>query len=145
MARALVVVEPHPSIEELLDVASDFARGSGAELLLFHAADKFENDRVREQMREFTGRDHSYRTGIEGAKAFATDLGETLLADDVDFAVAGAFGDKADRIISAVDRHDCTHVFLTARRRSPTGKAVFGDVSQTVLLNASVPVTVVMD
>lgn len=145
MTTALVVVEPHPSLDELIDVASDFSRGSGAELLLFHAADEFETDRVRERMRELTGRDHSYRTGIAGAEEFATDVGEMLVADDVDFRVRGAFGDKEDRILSAIDQHDCTHVFLAGRRRSPAGKAMFGDVTQSVLLNATVPVTVVMD
>lgn len=145
MTRALVVVEPRESIEELLGVASDFARGGGAELVLFHAADKFENDTVRDRMRDLTGREQSYRTGIEGAREFATDLGEAFLADDIDFEVAGAFGDKADRILNAIEQEECDHVFLTGRRRSPTGKAMFGDVTQSVLLNADVPVTVVMD
>lgn len=145
MTRGLVVIEPHPSLKELLDVASDYARGSGAELLLFHAADEFENQEVRQRMRDLTGREQNYRPGIEGSEEFVTDVGEKLLADDIDFTVAGAFGDKSDRILSALDQHDCTHVLLTGRRRSPTGKAMFGDVTQTVLLNAEVPVTVVMD
>lgn len=145
MPRALVVVEPEPRVKELLDVASDFARGSGAQLLLFHVTDTFDGSVVRDQMRELTGIDHNYRSGIEGAEEFAGDLGRELLADDVDFAVEGAFGETAQRIVAAVEEFDCTHVFLTGRRRSPTGKAVFGDTAQEVLLSVDVPVTLVME
>lgn len=143
MPRSLVVVEPQTSVKRLLDVASDFARGSGSELLLFHATDEFETETVREQMREITGADRNYRTGIEGARAFSRDLGESLLANDVDFAVEGAFGDKADRILTAIEEFECNHVFLTADRRSPAGKAVFGDTAQEIILNADVPVTLI--
>lgn len=145
MSRSLVVVEPRPEAKELLDIASDFARGSGSELLLFHATDKFETGRVREQMRELTGTNRNYRPGIEGAKAFAHDFGEALLPDDVDFSADGAFGDKADRILAAAEEFDCDHIFLTGRRRSPTGKAMFGDTPQKVILNADTPVTLVME
>lgn len=145
MTRSLVVVEPRPHVKDLLDVASDFARGSGSELLLFHVADEFETENVREQMREVTGIDSNYRTGIEGARAFAGDLGESLLANDIDFTVEGAFGDKADRILTASEEFDCNHIFMTGRRRSPAGKAVFGDIPQQVILNADVPVTLITE
>lgn len=145
MSRSLVVVEPSPNVADLLDVASDFARGSGSELLLFHATDEFESGKVRDRMQEITGVESSYRTGIEGAKAFAEDLGESLLAADVDFAVEGAFGDKANRILAASEEFECNHILMTGRRRSPTGKAVFGDVSQQVVLNAEVPVTLILE
>ena len=145
MPRSLVVVEPRPEAKQLLDVASDFARGSGAELLLFHATDEFETGTAREQMRELTGTDRNYRPGIDGAKAFARDFGETLLPNDIDFRAEGAFGDKADRILAAAEEFDCNHIFLTGRRRSPTGKAMFGDTPQKVILAADTPVTLVME
>ncbi|MUV56016.1 Universal stress protein family protein [Halogeometricum rufum] len=35
------------------------------------------------------------------------------------------------------------HIVLGGRRRSPAGKAIFGSVTQRVILNADLPVTVV--
>lgn len=145
MTRALVVVEPRQELDRLLDVASDFARGSGSQLLMFHAAGTFEGGDVRDRMQEITGRETKYKTGIEGAKQFARDVGETMLADGIDYTADGAFGDKAEQILSVADDQDVTHIFLIGRRRSPTGKAIFGDTAQDVLLNADVPVTLVMD
>lgn len=49
--------------------------------------------------------------------------------------------DHADAIIDTCEQRDCDHVFIAGRKRSPAGKAVFGDVVQNVLLNAAVPVT----
>ncbi|GGN88428.1 universal stress protein [Haloarcula pellucida] len=144
MTRALVVVEPEQQVLELLDVATDFARGSGSELLLFHVTDTFDSGAVRDKMRELTGVDHNYRAGIEGAESFATYLGEALLPEDVRFSVEGAFGNSADRIVAATEEFDCDHVFLTGRQRTPTGKAVFGDTTQDVILSVDVPVTLVM-
>jgi len=35
-------------------------------------------------------------------------------------------------------------VFLTGKKRSPTGKAVFGDRSQAIILNFDGPVTTLL-
>lgn len=53
-------------------------------------------------------------------------------------------GDPKDVILSTIDEQGIDHVFMGGRRRSPVGKAVFGSVSQGVLLNSDVPVTVVV-
>lgn len=145
MTRALVVVEAQQTVHQLLELASDFARGSGSELILFHVTSAFEGGNTRDRMQEIAGKDEPYRTGIEGAGQFARDLAESVLKDDIDFEVDGAFGEKHEQIVAAAERHDCAHVFLIGRRRSPTGKAIFGDAAQHVVLNVEVPVTLVMD
>lgn len=53
---------------------------------------------------------------------------------DIEAAIASE-GDIDDAILSAADRLNCDHIFLVGRKRSPTGKAIFGDVAQRVLLN----------
>ncbi|GKZ14562.1 hypothetical protein HAL_24430 [Haladaptatus sp. T7] len=49
----------------------------------------------------------------------------------------------ADSILTVSDEADVDRLYLYGRKRSPTGKAVFGSTLQRVLLNATVPVTVV--
>ncbi|WP_407344644.1 universal stress protein [Haloplanus litoreus] len=62
---------------------------------------------------------------------------------NVDAVVAE--GNLADTVHSLVDERDADHVVVAGRRRSPTGKALFGSDVQSIILNATVPVTVTPD
>lgn len=53
-------------------------------------------------------------------------------------------GDPAETIIAVADEIDSDSIALTRRKRSPTGKLLFGSVAQSVLLAAEMPVHVVM-
>lgn len=50
----------------------------------------------------------------------------------------------ADGILDAAEDIDPDQIVMGGRDRSPTGKAVFGSVTQRVVLNAGRPVTVVV-
>ncbi|MFC6724399.1 universal stress protein, partial [Halobium palmae] len=63
---------------------------------------------------------------------------------DVSYDVVAAVGDESDRIFEVAAERDCDHLFLSGRRRSPTGKALFGDRTQRALLNFDGPVTVIL-
>lgn len=69
-------------------------------------------------------------------------------ADDIETGVeveyVGLVGDAADTILDYADNHDARYIVVGPRKKSPTGKALFGSVSQTVLLNANCPVVVTM-
>ncbi|WP_458188422.1 universal stress protein [Haladaptatus sp. NG-WS-4] len=49
----------------------------------------------------------------------------------------------ADAILDVAESEDADRLYLYGRKRSPAGKAVFGSTVQRVVLNASVPVTIV--
>jgi nucleotide-binding universal stress UspA family protein len=49
----------------------------------------------------------------------------------------------ADGILDIAEEHEADHIVMGSRKRSPTGKVIFGSVSQQVLLESPVPVTVV--
>ncbi len=51
-------------------------------------------------------------------------------------------GDPAEAIISAADELDADMIVLAARKRTPTGKVLFGSVTQAVLLGTARPVLV---
>jgi nucleotide-binding universal stress UspA family protein len=51
-------------------------------------------------------------------------------------------GDPAEAIISTADELDADMIVLAARKRTPTGKVLFGSVTQAVLLGTARPVLV---
>ncbi|MBX0324617.1 universal stress protein [Halomicroarcula sp. F13] len=65
--------------------------------------------------------------------------------EERDVAVELAEGSlpPADGILELSTEFDVDHIAMGSRKRSPTGKVVFGSVAQQVLLESDVPVTVV--
>ena len=64
-----------------------------------------------------------------------------VLADaGVDVTLDELSGDPDTRLVEYVRNHDVDVVCVAGRKRSPAGKAVFGSVSQSVMLNVDVPV-----
>lgn len=57
-----------------------------------------------------------------------------------DTITVGLVGNAADEIVRYSDKHDARYIVLRGRKRSPVGKAIFGSVTQSVLLNAKQPV-----
>jgi nucleotide-binding universal stress UspA family protein len=58
----------------------------------------------------------------------------------------GLIGEPSNTIVGYAEEQDARYIVLGPRKRSPVGKAVFGSVAQSVLLNATHPVvTVVSD
>jgi nucleotide-binding universal stress UspA family protein len=70
---------------------------------------------------------------------------EYLRERGIDVELAETRRPPAEGILDIVDASDVDHVAMASRKRSPAGKAVFGSVTQRVLLEATVPVTVVAE
>jgi len=58
----------------------------------------------------------------------------------VEVTPIGRIGDPAAEIVSYADSHDARYVVVSPRRKSQTGKILFGSVAQSVLLEAECPV-----
>lgn len=61
----------------------------------------------------------------------------------VDYTIRGEIGKPEEVIVRVAESIDADRVFVGGRNRSPTGKAVFGSVSQAVMLSSPCPVTFV--
>lgn len=151
MERALVVVDDTDTHRELLEEAGELAQGVGAELVLFSWTTPEEYESDTETLETVEAAEHTSYSGTDAldvAKKFARTMASDVLGDDVPVDVTAAVADDddlAEEILDAADREDCDHVFIVGRRRSPTGKVIFGNVAQRVILNFDGPVTVVMD
>jgi nucleotide-binding universal stress UspA family protein len=89
---------------------------------------------------------HSFIDNPSGASA--TQLAPVRAASDaleeagVDYEVTESSGDPAEALIDTADEVDADLIVIGGRKRSPAGKALFGSVTQTVILNAGRPVMV---
>ena len=87
---------------------------------------------------------HVFTQNEEGATvsqlASARAARDVLKAADVEVSLVGDSGDPDERVVANAERTDADLIAVGGRRRSPTGKAVFGSTSQSVMLTADVPV-----
>ncbi|UPM44436.1 universal stress protein [Halocatena salina] len=145
MEQLLVVVEPTEPSRELVHEAGEVAEAVGAEVLLIHITTALEYSTRRKAREEPLSSTETYtrEEAKEGATRIAREMGDDVLSEfDVEYEASGYLGDRAETILEVADQHDCDHVFLTGRQRSPAGKAIFGDATQKVVLNFDGLVTV---
>jgi nucleotide-binding universal stress UspA family protein len=149
MDDALVVLDTDERGRKLLTEAAELAGGVDARLhvlsLLTH--EEFEEKReALDAMAEEEGASYDDSVFMDNVRQDAEEVVEEVVGDlDVEWDVlAGRVGQaesEADRVLEAARDNGVDHVFLTGSQRSPTGKAVFGDRAQAVILNFDGPVT----
>ncbi|WP_226482777.1 universal stress protein [Natrinema amylolyticum] len=154
MDHALVVIDDTETHRALLAEAGQLARDTDAKLTVLawitpdQADETADSLEVIEQVEGTSyGEPDSNSAARQFAQQFADDVFESD-DDSIEFTADGIViedGDRADEIIAAAERLDCDHIFLVGRQRSPTGKAIFGDVAQRILLNFDGTVTLKMD
>ena len=89
---------------------------------------------------------HVFQENPSGASA--TQVASVRAAEDVlqaaglDVDIGESSGDPADTILDLAEEADADLVVVGGRKRSPAGKALFGSVTQSVILNADLPVMV---
>ncbi|WP_435366118.1 universal stress protein [Haloarchaeobius sp. DYHT-AS-18] len=151
MHRSLAVVDDTDVHRELLAEAARLARGSDGEVVLFTTmtAEEFDSDTEKiESIERAEGTTYSDTSALDGARKVAREVAEEVFADldwDVEYEVVAQVveeGDRADAILDAASEYDCQHVFVVGRKRSPTGKVLFGDTAQQVILNFDGMVTI---
>lgn len=155
MNRILVVVDDTDAHRSLLAEASEVAAGTGADIVLFSwmspSAVEEGNDAI-ESVERMENTSYSDPDPVGVVRSFASEFGDAVFDEEgvegVDretVAVVAEERELADEIVSAAIEHDCDHVYVVGKKRSPTGKAIFGDLAQRVVLNFEGPVTVLAE
>jgi nucleotide-binding universal stress UspA family protein len=149
MDKALVVArsdEDRPLIHE----SALLADGVGADLVVLYLLSEEEFNNHIDMLDEIESYENM-QGGDPTEEELATDLSEGLYnkatADsdieiDVKFAGIQIGKNPAQTVIETAQDCNCDHIFITGRKRSPTGKALFGDTTQSVLMGFDGYVTV---
>ncbi|ESP86977.1 universal stress protein [Candidatus Halobonum tyrrellensis] len=153
MQPALVAIDDDDSDdanERLLREAGRTAAGTGRPLVLLAWVTRDEveqNAETLQSMSDAMGGSFDASEARDVVSRFVADAAEEAFAEvdgDVDYETMSVVtdGDPADAILDAAAERDCDHVYVTGRKRSPTGKALFGDTAQQVVLDFDGFVTV---
>ncbi|MFC3956778.1 universal stress protein [Halovivax cerinus] len=149
MNRGLVVVANSDRHVALLETAGEFARGADAELVLLSTLTETEYEADRDALKtleEIEGATYGIDATEERLERAAQKIAnETIVDMDVDYRIAPRVvgdGSLADEILQVADDLECDHIFVVGQKRSPTGKALFGNVAQSVILGFDGRVTV---
>lgn len=147
MDRAIVVVDGTDQNRSLLREAVALTTAVGAEVILLGlgSTDSLEDDtEVLEAISDIEGTAATDETILEGLEGETNRFVRETLGSlpDKSTTVAVLAENEASAIIDTAEEYDCDHIFITGRKRSPTGKVVFGDRTQKVLLNFEGNITV---
>jgi nucleotide-binding universal stress UspA family protein len=140
----LLAVGPNDAnrIEELAATVTDIAGPAGADVVIAHVFTDEEYETVVDRL-EFDAVAEADPDDVADRHTTVRDLRDQLHDAGIDTSVRGAVGDHGDQIVALAKDTAADLVVVGGRKRSPTGKAVFGSVAQEVMLNAPCPVTFV--
>lgn len=141
MDDALVVLEDRDACADLLREAAMYAKGADRDLVLYSplTTEEFEETAATlDEIGRVENREYGDDQALGIAFTFARDLANDVLDDfDVEWSIVADVVEErtANHIVDVAEEHDCDHVFTLGSQRSPTGKAVFGDTTQRLILN----------
>lgn len=133
--------------ERIIAQASDLATAYEVGLEVVHVIPDNEADEHFEALREIADfKDIGFDIERERARDVAREMIDIAL-DGYDanrVTPIGRVGNPREEILSLAQKTGPEYLVIGGRKRSPTGKAVFGSVTQSVILNAEWPVVTVM-
>ncbi|UWG48670.1 Nucleotide-binding protein, UspA family [Halanaeroarchaeum sp. HSR-CO] len=154
MERALFVARRDSTkTRELLREAGDIVGGVDGTLFVLHVMPESEYEQRAESRRESgalqkDGSEYStypITQAESDAREFAERMGDDVLtAGTVEWEPLGTVGREGRSILEVADDRDVDHLFVVGEQRSPSGKAIFGDLAQRLIIEFDGPVTTVV-
>lgn len=130
-------------LEELAETAIEAAKPAGATVVVGHAFTGTEYNDTLGHLGIDTDREDIRPDAVAARHERVEHVVEILEDTGVDHDVYAAVDTHGQAILELADGTEADRIVIGGRRRSPTGKAVFGSTSQEVMLAAPCPVTFV--
>jgi nucleotide-binding universal stress UspA family protein len=128
--------------EALADAVTEVAGPTGARVVLAHVFTGDEYDEVLDRL-EYDPMDEVDPDDVAARHATVRELTRAFDEGSVEYEVRGRVGPHGKSIVQLAKEVRADRVVVGGRKRSPTGKAVFGSTAQAVMMNAPAPVTFV--
>ncbi|MFP8953835.1 universal stress protein [Natrialbaceae archaeon A-arb3/5] len=144
----LAAIDGKKRSKRVATLAHDLAATYDDTLVALHVVPTEEYDAHKESLKETDEfRDFSIDQEAASAERFAREFVQEAVDElgDVTLESRGRVGDIPTEILDEVEGIDPRYLVISGRRRSPTGKAVFGNTTQKILLNAECPVVTSLD
>ncbi|SDY68382.1 universal stress protein [Halopenitus persicus] len=127
-------------VDELVSTATDIAGPADATVTIAHVFTEDEYDTILDRL-DIPGVPNP--DDVARRSTIVRKLDQRLADAGVSTDVRGSVGSHGERIVELAEDADADLIVVGGRKRSPTGKAVFGSTAQEVILNAPSPVTFV--
>ncbi len=139
----LAAIDENERSRTVVQIATDLANAYDVDLVALHVVPDEDFESHRSSLQQISGfEDYSFSQEAASAERFVEDfVMET--APDFDQSrldTRGRVGDITEEILAEAASHDPRYLVISGRRRSPAGKAVYGNTAQRILLNAECPV-----
>lgn len=141
----LLAVGPEDSerVRRLGEETIDVAGPTGATVVLAHVFTEDQYESTLDNLEFDTQASEVTPDHVAKRHSTVRDLTRSMDDANVDYEIRGEVGPHGKRIVSLAENVDADRVLVGGRKRSPTGKAVFGSTAQEVMLSSPCPVTFV--
>ncbi len=148
MALETIVVAVGPDDDarahELTEAIVELAEPAGANVVLLHVfTERAYEDGIQEVgfPDEEPPSPTELAAHLEGIDVIAAELE----AAGISHEISGSVGPEGETILRETGAVDGDLLCISGRKRSPTGKAVFGSISHRIMMNSSCPVVFVRE
>lgn len=144
LETVLLALGPNDSerSDALTETVVDVAGPAGADVVLAHVFTDEEFERAASRL-DFDELEEVAPLDVANRHATVRDIGDRLDDAGIEYRITSAIGNHGESIVDLASEEDADLVVVGGRKRSPTGKAVFGSTAQTVMMESPAPVTFV--
>lgn len=142
MVILAAVGEKHGT-ETIIETGYDLAVAFQDELHVLHVIPEADAQSHFENLRRIPDfRDFGFEVEVERAEEVARRFIDTSVDADETHRLTpvGRVGDPGEEILALAERLDPRYLVVGGRKRTPAGKAIFGSVTQRVILDSERPV-----
>ncbi len=132
----------------IIETAHELASAFDDELQVLHVLPEKDAEEHFEAIKSIDeSADYSFNIEVDRAE----DVAQRFIEEVVDNAspegvsAIGRIGDPTEEILAVADEIEPRYLVVGGKNRSPTGKALFGSVTQSVILNSEYPVVTVVE